>query len=48
VREDNIAKNIAKTVFGCGCTAWLIGVLINIALVGAVIYVAIHFIGKFW
>lgn len=27
---------------------WILGVLFNLALVGAVIYVAYHFITKYW
>jgi hypothetical protein len=33
---------------GCGCVVWLLAVLANIAFWAAVIYIALHFVKKFW
>jgi len=43
---DKFERTAAKTALGCGCIGW--SLLFNIALWGAIIYTAIHFIRKFW
>lgn len=48
MNNDTNIQKLIKYMLGAGIVVWIIGILINVAILGCIGWVAWHFISKFW